>query len=63
MSILRPLLPTQVSQAKGKRAGKLLEVVVSLDLVRQLFTKVRAFHRVRETIYIKVSVVLANCLL
>ncbi|KAK3875237.1 hypothetical protein Pcinc_019879 [Petrolisthes cinctipes] len=42
-----------VSQAKGKQTGKLLEVALSLDLVRQLFTKVRAFHRVRETIYIK----------
>lgn len=48
-----------MSQAKGKeRTGKLLEVAVSLELVHKLFMKVRAYHKVRETLYFKVSVLL-----
>ncbi|KAK8401822.1 hypothetical protein O3P69_001135 [Scylla paramamosain] len=44
----------QVTQAKGKeRTGKVLEVAVSLDLVHKLFMKVRAYHKVRETLYFK----------
>ncbi|KAG7160778.1 Anaphase-promoting complex subunit 5-like [Homarus americanus] len=44
----------QVSKAKGKdRIGKLLETAVSLELVRKLFMKVRAYQKVRETLYFK----------
>ncbi|XP_045623657.1 anaphase-promoting complex subunit 5 isoform X2 [Procambarus clarkii] len=44
----------QVSKAKGKdRIRKLLETAVSLELVRKLFMKVRAYHKVRETHYFK----------
>ncbi|XP_071514298.1 anaphase-promoting complex subunit 5 [Panulirus ornatus] len=44
----------QVSKAKGKdRIGKLLETAVSLELVRKLFMKVRAYHKVRETLYFR----------
>ena len=45
-----------MSQSKGKeRTGKVLEVAVSLELVHKLFMKVRAYHKVRETLYFKVS--------
>lgn len=44
----------QVSKAKGKdRIRKLLETAVSLELVSKLFSKVRAHHKVRETLYFK----------
>lgn len=44
----------QVSKSKGKdRIRKLLETAVSLELVHKLFMKVRAYHKVRETLYFK----------
>lgn len=49
----------QVSEARNKeRTGMLLKVAVSLDLVHKLFMKVRAYHKVRETLYFKVSVLI-----
>lgn len=49
----------QVSEARNKeRTGVLLKVAVSLDLVHKLFMKVRAYHKVRETLYFKVSVII-----
>lgn len=45
-----------MSEARSKeRTGVLLKVAVSLDLVHKLFMKVRAYHKVRETLYFKVS--------
>ncbi|XP_076057138.1 anaphase promoting complex subunit 5 ida isoform X2 [Oratosquilla oratoria] len=44
----------QISDAKGnERKAKLLTAARSLDLVQQLFEKVKAFHRVRDALYLK----------
>ncbi|XP_050699496.1 anaphase-promoting complex subunit 5-like [Eriocheir sinensis] len=44
----------QVSEARSKeRTGVLLKAAISLDLVHKLFMKVRAYHKVRETLYFK----------
>ncbi|CAL4060929.1 unnamed protein product, partial [Meganyctiphanes norvegica] len=44
----------QVTQAKGKeRTGELLKCAQALEQVAKLFMKVQAYHKVRETHYLK----------
>ena len=46
---------SQISKAIGQeRERNLMKIAVSLELVSKLFMKVKAYHKVRETLYLKV---------